>query len=363
MRRPGGPGVSRHLTIAVEGVQNWLFDFDSGVRRLGVAELSRYANRRPYIGWRIDVRHQTRVEQLDLVLDASFPRTPPRIAMVAMRPDGPIPHVEKDGVLCLYPPGTLFSPDSPTALVQNAICTAMEIIEHAQSGGLDDDFRNEFLSYWILYANPHPPPIRSLLERRPESRVVHVRCGSPFFLVGENDETLVRWLVHRHNGMESSTFKAEAAVLLWLEAALIPNEYPRSAMDVYKLAQRAGPHGSELLVGRVQASPERVVVALGFATARGPCFAATILGPPPVSTILPHGRADPLTRGFRPGRVPAGVRVHRYFGHQKIHCARVDRMDAGWVHGRDEDPRFQRLRDKRVAVPIALTRSDPPLPR
>ena len=46
-------------------------------------------------------------------------------------------------------------------------------------------------------------------------------------------------------------------------------------------------------------------MVFGFQTPSGACFAAATLTHPPRSTVDGHRGADPLTSGFRPGRVPA----------------------------------------------------------
>ena len=60
--------------------------------------------------------------------------------------------------------------------------------------------------------------------------------------------------------------------------------------------------------------------------------------------------ADPLTKGFRQGRMTKRVALSRYFGAGPAIRSSVQRADATWVHGRGRDSRSPRLLDSTVVV-------------
>jgi molybdopterin/thiamine biosynthesis adenylyltransferase len=77
----------------------------------------------------------------------------------------------------------------------------------------------------------------------------------------------------------------------------------------------------------------------------------------------PRSAAEPLSKGFRPGRTPQPVLLGRYFCASPIIRSSIQRADASWVHGRGQDPRTARLLDTTVVLfgcgsvggPIACT--------
>ena len=72
---------------------------------------------------------------------------------------------------------------------------------------------------------------------------------------------------------------------------------------------------------------------------------ATVVKRPPIVR-----NSDPLTRGFRPSLVPDPIFKARFFGAEAAGKNSVDRVDAGWIHGRGQDPRFATLKRATVAV-------------
>ena len=81
---------------------------------------------------------------------------------------------------------------------------------------------------------------------------------------------------------------------------------------------------------------------LGAPTPNGPALAAVALER--------DGRRTGIGKGFRPGRVPGDTAMKRWLPGSSLLRAQVERCDAAWVHGRDRDPRFERLRKAKVAV-------------
>ena len=132
-------------------------------------------------------------------------------------------------------------------------------------------------------------------------------------------------------------------MLLWLNEVPLPSEYPRTAKDVHDIATSVG--AADLLEVIAREIPSRVFILLGTATENGPAIAATVV-------IRPRSTrgGDPLTRGFRPSRVPEPVFNARFFGAEPAGRSSVDRVDASWIDGRDDDPRIAKLRNATVAV-------------
>ena len=60
------------------------------------------------------------------------------------------PHVESDGVLCLFSEQTTISPQHPVNVTKTVLNEALELVENCRNGDIIDDFRDEFLSYWNI---------------------------------------------------------------------------------------------------------------------------------------------------------------------------------------------------------------------
>lgn len=345
------PGSSRRRDTAVDEVQAWLHELEGDVHQLTSAELQQHRARRPVVGWRLVVQVADSTEELELLLDHGFPRTQPRVLLANGLQGRVFPHVEKDGALCLYPSSSSFSPYSPAELAKHALGSAVTLIEDSLAGRNEDDFREEFLSYWELYANVSKPSVRSLLNPEAKSRPIRAWFGKTSILAAESDDALWSWLRNRFDDEGQMTAPTEQGVLLWLPQAILPADYPSSPQQLLKVVRRATAAEAKRLVEAAGAdSLSRLLVVLGFATDAGSCYAATILSGPSSTGGGKKFGAKPLTAGFRPGRVPAQVLGKRWLSKGQLRCAEVDRVDHAWVHGRDQDARASALRSKRVTV-------------
>jgi sulfur-carrier protein adenylyltransferase/sulfurtransferase len=329
-------GVSRLRDEAVRKVGEWLSSLGGDVLPLGPNELRSYAKRQAFAGWRVRVSIARGIEVLDLVLDRRFPRSPARVAFVSRPSDVILPHVEGDGVLCLYPSSAATRSSDPVGVVQGALGEAVQLVEDLRGGLRDQDLRDEFLSYWSLRTGDLT--VLSLINPAVSSRIVRVWLGA-IPVVAEDDETIRLWLGNRYSRARPFRALATNAVLLWFERALLPTEYPRSSRDILELANRAVGQGRSLLEAVASTSDGSILVLLGATTATGPCLAAVTIQRPPK-----------IENGFRSGRMPPELFTSRFFGEIKVTCGTVTRVDAEWVHGRGADERQRRLTSCKVAI-------------
>ena len=324
----------------------------SGAGRLPPETTKRYGDRGYNVGWQLSSVFSDGIcRQLHVIADSDFPYTPPRIAVA----DGPgvlaWPHLEEDGLLCVLPPDTAVSSQNPAAVAACVLGDACALIEANISGSTEEDFRQEFLSYWALAADEGAPVFLSTIDPKCQSQQIAVWREKKVRVVGESPEALRRWLprwgVKPGRGGE---YKLCDGILIWLPKPLTPAEYPDTPADVRVLTQQHSPEVTDVLEDLAMRCVSEVDVVLGARTAHGSCFGALVLKRP----RQPPGskrNSDPLVRGFRPGRVPAALLVARYFsGAAKATKAIVKRADHLWIHGRDQDRRQERLRRARVAV-------------
>lgn len=311
--------------------------------RLDAEDLAKYRKHSPATGWRFEYPFSDRNRRLDVIVPAGFPSVPVRVAVVDRPRFLTWPHVERDGVLCLVPDHATFSVDDPYAGVSVLLDKAVNLIEGFVRGDHEDDFRAEFLTYWDHAKKGTERTILSLVEPAPPSRMMRVWEGRRHIVLADNDEQLHRWLKNFNPALSSSDMVSRGGVLVWLETALIPSQYPKTAKDVYALAADAGV--ADLLEELSREVPPRLFVALGASTEHGPAIATTIITRP----AIVRG-SDPLAKGFRPSRVPEQVFLSRLFGGEPAGRCPVDRADPSWIHGRAQDPRIATLRGATVAL-------------
>ena len=338
-------------STAIEKVNDFITGI-TGAGRLPNGILDRYRNHGFGLGWRIPVDFSDGARRdLHGLADGDFPYTPLRIA-VADPPDVLTwPHLETNGFLCVLPPETAVSSENPVVVAEYILGKACHLIEESIHGRNIEDFRQEFLSYWKLSAGEGSRRDISLLKPLGPGRRVSVWRGQQKRIVGESPEALHRWLerwgVEKHKGRG---YKLYYGVLIWLPAPLVPAEYPGNASDVRALAQKRSPEAVNVLEEIAASGAAEIDVVLGAQTPNGASFAAVTVQPPRY-TGAQRRKGNVLEKGFRPGHVPRGLMVSRYLsGDGKVTKAIVDRADHLWIHGRDQDPRQECLRNARVAI-------------
>ncbi len=331
----------RHRS-AFDEAADWIARLPGEVRTLGVSELQLYRHRDLVCGWRLDVVIDGRSRRLDLIVPVDFPRVPPKVALIDRPAFLTWPHIEEDGVLCLLPDSASVDFTRASDLAAHVLALACDLVRELSAGHRIDDFRAEFNSYWGRMATPGAPELRSLLATSPPSRQISVWRGRRYYLIGEDEKAIADWLGNRfHQGAVDTT--TEHGLLLWLGRALLPREYPQKASEVRGIAELCG--AADLFESLVMEGPDQILVVIAAPTANGPCLAGVTISKP----VAPGGR-DALKRGFRPGKVPPRLLVSRYLAGAPAQRSTVERADAPWVHGRGQDPRFERLHAANVAV-------------
>ena len=344
---PDGPAdqAPGWQTAAIASVDDFIAR-TAGGERLPPRVLGRYSKRGYTLGWRVWVNFSDgNRRELHVLADGGFPYTAPRVAVA----DGPgilaWPHLERDGLLCVLPTDAAVSGENPARVVEYVVGEACRLVEDCISGDNVDDFRGEFLSYWMMAAPASAASFISLIEPCGPSRPILVWHGKGTRVVADDGETLKRWLTRwgAKTG-KGKGYRLHDGVLIWLLEPLLPTEYPRTAADVRALAREISPTAAAVLEELAASGMDEIDVLLGAPTANGACFGAVTVRPPR-SAVGPKKKGNPLVAGFRPGRVPRTLLVNRYLsGVSKVTKAIVERADHLWIHGRDQDSRQGRLR-------------------
>lgn len=337
---------------AISRVAEALAALSIGERSLTATELTHYAKRQFVAGWRFPIEYPDGIRRMDLLIGKHFPREAPRVALVDRPEFLTLPHVERDGVLCILPNSAEVNPSRPDAVAKAILASAAELLEAAFSGRLRDDFREEFRSYWDWQCDHRVPTIYTLLESRTPSRPIRLWRGHHFCLAAEDDATLHAWLRHRFPNIKEANLATEPAMLLWLEHAPTPDEYPQCGTDLLEIAERQSAEVGQCVQRLVADMPADLVVVLGASTTRGSGFVGVSIPRPQklrYAASQHRNESDPLTHGFRANKMPSSLLAQRYLGSRVVRRT-AERADAAWVHGRDQDGRVPILRAARVAI-------------
>ena len=318
------------------------------------AELGHYAPRRFVRGWRLCHHSPGRSIALNLLLDAEFPFSVPRVALVDPPPPLTWPHVEDDGLLCLAPDGTAVSTERPqdsVEVVRWVIDDADRLMGDLVRTGLEDHFLDEFASYWTRGGETPGKEFRSLLTLTPGSREIAVWRGEYYHLVADSPESCDTWLSHLGGHTRSTGRSIDKAAYVWLKRPPYPREYPRRAGGVGRLVDALSTDGRKVLEGMLRSCPEDLLIVFG-AEWKGESILAGVQLRKPKSYVSPGGRkVDRMEAGFRHGRAPASLIAARYLGAATAPPrSRVVRVDGKWLHGKDRNASWERLRESRVCV-------------
>jgi len=306
---------------------------------LSASDLRTYEGKKVDRGWRIPDD-----PPLHLLLDPEFPYSPPRITLPDETQRLLWPHVESAGILCVFPAQTTINAFDPEGVAAALITEARDLIDRNRSGNLDEAFRQEFQSYWILAVDNNVPYYRSLVSPRGPTRKIRVWRGQKksklIRTFGDTDETLNIWLANAYGSPPKDGWRLYDALLIWLERPLIPPEYPNSARDIEALLSANAP-GADDILPMLDIS-QSTDVLIGAPSEVGACFGAVHLDKPDAKAVQ---------KGFRPGRAPAAhVKRHATSPARKARKGMVERVDSSWVHGRDYNEDIERLTDTNVIV-------------
>lgn len=348
---------SPHSALFADGAEaldRYLASLPGSVERLERAHLDReYSGRQFLRGWRISVRFSDGVDRLlDILIGQAFPFLPPRIALADRSKFLVWPHVEHDGVLCLLEDNQSINYASPQAVLEHLLGLAVKLIEDCIAGRNSDHFLAECNSYWEHATSLNAPKVWSLVAMRPPSRPIVVWRNENCIVAADSSAVLTQWVENFRGSTSIAEHETVAGLFAWLPTPLGPSEFPQTGADVRKLLRARDGVALERLESLIGPDSREFYVLLGAPAPNGTFAGAIVLkkqperrgyGAPPKGTI----------RGFRrerSDRIPREVVLSQLLGAHPATLARVERIDAPWVHGRNCDDRVAHLRAASVAV-------------
>lgn len=320
-----------------------------GAIALSAPELAGIGKGRFTIGWKLAVAFEGGHEHiLAVVLPEGFPYEAPRIAVLDAPPILSWPHLEEGNVLCVLPSGTSADAEAPEAQVRDLLNDAVRLVQDILAGRLNEDFDREFTAYWRRGTATGVQAFRSLLTPGGKHREVWIWRGRSFYVVAETVDDLRNWLANRFGKEEAAAKTFGKSLCLVAKAAIRPVNYPHTAAGLRRLFADDD-QALDLIAAQAFGEGERdLVVAVPTPTGMGFAAVSIASGGP-----TPPGRehVDALCKGFRKGHIPRHIAVLRATSAaSRVTRHEVDRVDHGWIHGRDHDPRQVVLKGANVLV-------------
>ena len=192
--------------------------------------------RGPWVaGWRFRVMVGPDIKEVDLVVDAVFPWSAPRLYMRCPPRLGTLPHLEADGFICAFPSRTPVDPANPVGIARAYLKRLLELAsDWSNPEFVAREISDEYLSY--LGRTTGPRPIRSLLAPSEYAGPkAYLWRGRRSIVLSDNLKRLTDWLNHRH-GRQTRPWVFEPTVVLRPDALPNPQELPANARQLLNMA-------------------------------------------------------------------------------------------------------------------------------
>lgn len=246
-------------------------------------------------GWSADVSIHGVDVTLHVLLPRDFPSVPPRIRVTPIEKYYlHIPHVEADGLLCLYPAGVEFNVNAATSGIAQTWTRAKELLEKPNLA----EFFEEFPSYWHLNTGIRREVLSLFPSESPTSSYAFIDERS--IIVGESEHVLKQWWKnHRSDPKVIPT--ATPVQRLDLVSPLYPHEFPRTVADALELIHKQDPTLENRLFEALMPPARSSIIILRIPSPSG--FSEGVLELPALNLASRKN----IQKGFRSGRVPLDI--------------------------------------------------------
>lgn len=263
-------------------------------------------------------------------IDSQYPRSQPIIWLPQYKhgKSKRWPHIDIYGTLCL--PKTSMA-DDPAQRVFQHLTWAQNLL-NMNPINRRKDFTREAAAYWNQ-EHDSKETIYSLLSLNPVSRLIAYSMGNhQTFFAADTPEGLAQYLKNLRDTNKSAQFYQ--GYLLWLDSPWCPDEFPQFGKDLLNLIPK-DTLDKILVIGR------DCLIIIGAKSDNGVIFLAA---------LLQSQKTSNARRGFRTTTTLPAAIIYNAFSTKKILKANVSRIDGAWIHGRDHDPYYEVLRQKRVVI-------------
>lgn len=276
-------------------------------------------------GWSVEAAIAGNTVALEVLLPRDFPSAPPRIRVTpADKYHLYIPHVEEDGLLCLYPSGVEFNTEDPAGGIAPTWAKARELLEKPVLA----DFFEEFPSYWRLNTGSRREALSLYAGETPESSF-GMLSGSTL-VVGDNEAALKQWW-NNHKGEPKSMPACTPVHRLDLLKPLYPHEFPRNLAEFFDLVRGQDTTLATRFFRYVAEEARTSMVIVRIPTPSGHVEGVVEL---PALDLAHH---KDVQKGFRPGHVPLPLvqsRGHAILRQTKLARYTIQPVIHRYIHSR-----------------------------
>ncbi|WP_412970866.1 ThiF family adenylyltransferase [Glaciecola sp. MF2-115] len=326
-------------------------------RRLSTLELKNYQNYS--FGWHVTEKllSTNKTVTIALLCKESFLYDIPSVYLLEPKL-APLsyPHIEKDGKLCVWP--SSFIVDNSNEFILELLNDAFLLLDKIFNDGLEEDFRNEFLSYWFYHCSS---ALNYTSICRPDNRttrqITTYKNKKLGIIFGDNESQLTEYLDNRKYLQKSGKIRKrqigsfQTSALICFTRAWLPDEYPKKVSDFFKLIiQEFGDGSDEVLAMVCTALSNRYSqapsVLVSFETENGVCFSSLEFKKGFLHRERFNNRS--VQNGFR-NKIPA-QHIVDHFSNVRLTGGSVKRNDLSWILGRDVNHSWQTLQSHSVTI-------------
>ena len=329
-----------------------------GARRLSSKQLSKF--KKYTFGWFLEEIFDDGLQvKVALLFSQQYPYETPSVYLVKpeLKPLD-IPHLEKNGKLCVWSAGAI--PDtSDLEFIIELLIDTFRLLQQSFNNQLDDDFKNEFLNYWSYNSESVQKFISLCSLNNKFPRQIFVFKSSIGIILADTKDELEKYLENRCLIPSKDNKKARgralsrihASLFLHFESPWLPSQYPKNISQLITLIEKEYPDASnDLLVLLGQTLANRSVACpaalASFETPRGLCIAALEFSQSIFKQQSFTNKS--IMNGFR-DLVPLQP-LRTRMSTVKITGSLLSRNDPSWVLGRDNNAALSELQTCRVAI-------------
>ncbi len=326
--------------VAKSQVQDWLIAMRADFEPLSAEQVSAYGVPSLIGGWRLRIPHEKlTILELDFLLPIDFPWAKPRTALANGPQYRTWPHIEKNGLMCLFSSSSTSIVDEPVTLAKATLLESIALIDRVTSQDNSSDFESEFHSYWpedLSALN-----VKSLTDLSGENRMISFIIKKGLCLVADNDDFIRAWLTNSTGINLEKISGINKGVLIHLDKPLVPSQYPQTLNELLSLLK----DDVSFIHQAIVTLPRAIPVILAAPTNTGMTVCAVFIE----SNFRTEGSKS-IFRGFRNIAMPDTLLFDRYLRSSKIKLTKVERVDANWVHGRDNNHSLNDLQNLSVGI-------------
>lgn len=282
-------------------------------------------------GWRL----RTLGLEIVVVVDRHFPYSKPTVHLAGETER--MPHVERDGKLCLRNPEV---PSDPVMAVASALGEARQLLRDVKAGGERDDFEEDFGLYWAQDAVADHAAAILLPPGHGTAPASWTGNGVTTYVFASGGEAR-RWWRHRH-GVDPVHLRRTATIEL--TALPRPDRYPTSGAELWSLVEQRSDTGCEMLGELLLQMPKALPLVLTGAAPSGRRHAVAVMLSRPPDPKRPKVHRKVMERDYPRGQVPASVLCSRY-DLRRLRCQALDAANTRLPYAERDD-----LAGKRVGI-------------